>query len=257
MEPLSVFVITKDEERNIRECLESVRWASEIIVVDAGSTDRTMDIARAYTKKVYERPWEGYGEAKNFALLQCAHEWVLWLDADERVSPRLRADIQASLKRNDRTVAAYSMPRMAFFLGKWIKHCGWYPGRVVRMFRPRSGKFTTAKVHEQLLIKGRILDLAGDLYHFTDPDLAHYFAKFNKYTTLAAQESVRQGKKGSLVDMLVRPAWSFVKMYIIKRGFLDGIHGLILCLVSAYYVFVKYAKIWEIHVDPRDKGVRV
>lgn len=256
MDPVSVIVITRDEERNIRECLESVRWASEIVVVDAGSTDKTMEIARSFTKKVYERPWEGYGEAKNFALLQCTNQWVLWLDADERVSPRLRADIQASVKRNDPVVAGYSMPRMAFFLGKWIKHCGWYPGRVVRLFRASAAKFTTSKVHEQVIVQGKVLELAGDIYHFTDPDLKHYFTKFNKYTTLAAEEAVRQGKRSNVLDLLGRPVWSFIKMYIIKRGFLDGLQGFILCVVSALYVFVKYAKIWELRTKPREKGVR-
>jgi glycosyltransferase involved in cell wall biosynthesis len=255
MEPLSVIVITKDEERNIRDCLDSVKWASELIVVDAGSTDKTVEIAKSFTKKVFERPWEGYGEAKNFALLQCTQQWVLWLDADERVSPRLRADIVASVKKNDPTVMAYSMPRMAFFLGRWIKHCGWYPGRIVRLFRPANAKFTTSKVHEELVVKGKVLDLAGDLYHFTDPDLKHYFTKFNKYTTLAAEEAVRKGKKASLLDLLIRPVWSFKKMYFFKRGFLDGLHGFILCVVSAFYVFVKYAKIWEYYHQQREKGV--
>jgi len=254
VEGLSVIVITKDEERNIRDCLESVRWASELVVVDAGSTDKTVEIARTFTKKVYERPWVGYGESKNFALLQCAFEWVLWLDADERVSPRLRADIIASIKGNDRAVAAYSMPRMAFFLGKWIQHAGWYPARVTRLFRKNAGKFTTAKVHEQLVVNGTALELAGDIYHLTDPDLKHYFTKFNKYTTLAAEDAARSGKRASLLDLLLRPFWSFVKMYFVERGFLDGLHGFILCLVSSFYVFVKYAKIWEHHHKGSEKG---
>lgn len=245
MSSLSVIVITKNEEHNIQECLASVKWANEIIVVDGGSSDRTVDIARQATKEVHERPWEGYGAAKNFALSQCSGDWVFWLDADERVTPELKREIQSVIHSMDGTYAGYSMPRKAYFLGRWIKHCGWYPGIVVRLFKRGEGKFTEHKVHERLEVRGNIGGLHADLLHYTDPNLFHYFDKFNRYTSLAAEELVESGQSFSLGQLLFRPPWTFFKMYVLRAGFLDGIQGFILCVLSSSYVFVKYAKLWE------------
>ena len=245
MSKLSVVVITKNEENNVRECLDSVSWADEIVVVDAGSSDRTIDIVKEYTNKVYSRPWDGYGAAKNYGLTQCSGEWVLSIDADERVTPELRVEILENLGIDNQKISAFSMPRRANFLGKWIYHCGWYPGRITRIFRRSKGRFTEEKVHERLEIEGLIIPLKSDLLHYTDPDLKNYFNKFNKYTSLAAEELMDRGKKYSLVKLIVNPMWIFFRMYILKRGFLDGIPGFILCVLSANYVFTKYAKLWE------------
>ena len=246
MSLISAVVITKNEERNIRECLASLDWVDEIIVVDAGSTDRTVSLAKKSTKKVYVRPWEGYGEAKNFALSRAKGDWILWLDADERVPPELREEIKDTLKSSAAEVSGFDMPRKAFFLGKWIRHCGWYPGRVTRLFRRSSGKFTEDKVHERLLVRGKTLSLREDLLHYTDPNLFHYFDKFNRYTSFAAEDLQKQGRRFSYATLLLNPVWIFVKMYVLKRGFLDGIQGFILCVLSSCYVFTKYAKLWEI-----------
>jgi glycosyltransferase involved in cell wall biosynthesis len=242
---LSVIVITRNEERNIRECLETVRWANEIIVVDAGSTDRTVEIAKEFTSKVFSRPWDGYGEAKNFGLSQCAREWVFWLDADERVTPELQNEIGTALASVGSNVVAFSMPRRANFLGRWIKHCDWYPGRITRIFRRSAGRFTEEKVHERLDIHGETNPLRSDLLHYTDPNLVHYYEKFNKYTSLAAEELFTHNNNFHLTKLVVNPLWVFIRMYIVRLGFLDGIPGLILCIVSANYVFTKYAKLWE------------
>ncbi len=163
MTRLSVIVITKNEESNIRECLKSVKWADEIVLVDAGSTDRTVPIARKFTRKVYVRPWEGFGRAKNYALNHCSGDWVFWLDADERVTPELAEEVRSVISAGDESFQGYSVPRKAFFLGKWIKHCGWYPGRVVRLFRKPSGSFTTHSVHERLTLRGKEGRLRTDL----------------------------------------------------------------------------------------------
>ena len=243
--PLSVIVITRNEERNIAECLESVSWADEIVVVDAQSSDRTIELARQFTKKIYVNKWQGYGESKNFALTHVTHEWVLWLDADERVSADLRNEIQHILSASGNIFAGYEVARRAYFLGKWIRHCGWYPGYVTRLFQKSAGKFLTSRVHERLEIVGEIGRLRNDLLHFTDLTLFHYFSKFNRYTSLAADDVIHAGRLFSLYDVLVRPPFLFFKMYIVRRGFLDGIHGLVLSLLSAAYVFVKYAKVWE------------
>lgn len=246
MPELSVITLAYNEEHNIAECLASVRWADEIIVVDSGSTDRTVELARQYTDRVLTVEWKGYGATKNLALQHARGEWILWLDADERVPDELACEMREAIRSNDGTIAGYSMPRRAYFLGRWIKHCGWYPGRVTRLFRKSKARFTESNVHEQVVVDGAIAELKHDLLHYTDPNLHHYFQKFNRYTTLAAADLQAAGKKFSLFDILVRPAFLFFKMYVLKRGFLDGMQGFILCVVSSAYVFTKYAKLWEL-----------
>jgi glycosyltransferase involved in cell wall biosynthesis len=246
----SVIVITKDEEANIASCLASVAWAREIVIVDAGSTDRTVEIAQAVTSKVFVRPWDGFGPAKNFALNQATGEWILWLDADERVTETLRDELVQAMRSAATEVTGFTMPRRANFLGAWISHCGWYPGRVTRLFRRQAGRFSQHRVHERLELTGTIMPLTADLLHYTDPDLFHYYEKFNRYTTLAAEELYARGGSFRLRDLIVRPLWTFIRMYVLRLGFLDGIAGLILCSCSAGYVFTKYAKLWEHPTSP-------
>ena len=243
---LSVIVITLNEERNIRECLESVKWADEIVVIDAFSANKTVDYARQYTDKVFVNEWKGYGDTKNYALTKVTNEWVLWIDADERVSAELATEIQVIVQSPFPQISAYEVARRAYFLGKWIKHCGWYPGYVTRLFKKDAAVFSSSLVHEKVEFKGEIGKLKNDLLHYTDENLFHYFAKFNSYTSLAARELQERKRAFSLYDVLVRPPFLFFKMFIIRLGFLDGIHGLILSFASACYVFVKYAKLWEL-----------
>jgi len=242
---LSVIIITHNEERNIVECLESVSWADQLVVVDSRSTDRTAELARTLTSNVFVEEWSGYGGMKNFALSKCRNEWVLWLDADERVSPELRAEIESVIRENSHGMSGFEVARRAYFLGHWIAHCGWYPGYVVRLFRRKGASFTTSRVHERLNVDGSVGRLKNDLLHFTDDTLYHYFTKFNRYTTLAAEDLAEQNYRFSLYDLAVRPPFSFFKMYVLRRGFLDGMPGLILSLASSAYVFCKYAKLWE------------
>jgi glycosyltransferase involved in cell wall biosynthesis len=242
---VSVILIAKNEEDNIQECLSTVSWANEIVVVDAGSSDATVAKAKTFTEKVFVRPWEGYGAAKNFALSQATSEWILWLDADERVSDLLGKEIQRTITSSDHDTIAYSVPRKANFLGRWILHCGWYPGRVTRLFKRGKGHFTDSRVHERLEIDGREGELASDLLHYTDPSLSHYFEKFNKYTSLAAEELADERRRFRISQITIRPVWTFIRMYFLKLGFLDGLPGFILCALSASYVFTKYAKLWE------------
>lgn len=251
MSSLSVILITKNEQENIRECLESVRWADEIIVVDSGSTDKTVEYTRKYTKKIFEREWQGFGATKNFALSKAKGEWVLSIDADERVTPELATEIQKVVQSRTTRFVGYSFPRKAFFLGRWIKHCGWYPGRVVRLFRRNAGTFTDSQVHESLRVAGAVGELSADLLHFTDPNLFHYFQKLNRYTSLAVDEMAARNESFSLSQLVFRPLWTFIRMYMIKLGFLDGIEGFILCVLSSCYVFTKYAKLWEAQQGPR------
>lgn len=255
MPKLSVITLALNEEHNIADCLESVKWADEILVIDSGSTDRTVDLAKRYTNNVLTVEWKGYGATKNYALQRATGEWILWLDADERVPNDLAEEIRRVIHLNDSSFAGYNVARRAFFLGKWIRHCGWYPGRVTRLFRKSKSLFTESNVHEQIIVEGAIGELKNDLVHFTDPNLAHYFYKFNRYTTLAAQDLQKAGKKFTISDIIVRPFFTFVKMYLVKRGFLDGIQGFILCVASSAYVFTKYAKLWELERESVERRV--
>lgn len=254
MPRLSVITLTMNEERNIAECLESVAWADELIVVDSGSTDGTVALARRFTPNVITLPWRGYGAARNAALERATGDWILWLDADERVTPALAEEIRGYLAQDSQRLSGYAVGRRAYFCGKWIRHCGWYPSRIVRLFRRGKGKFSETNVHEQLLLEGSVARASNDLLHFTDPDLQHYFTKFNIYTSLAARDMRAAGRRFRLRDLLVRPAYQFFKMYVLRLGVLDGLHGFILCVVSAAYVFVKYAKLWELLRTPSKQG---
>jgi glycosyltransferase involved in cell wall biosynthesis len=242
---LSVILITLNEEHNIRACLQSVRWADEIIVVDAESKDSTAAIAREFTDKVFVIPWQGYAANKSFAVAQAHNEWVFWIDADEVVPEALADEIMAVI-RADAGYDGYEVARKAYFLGRWIKHCGWYPGYVLRLFRRSKGRFNENRVHEGVTLDGPRGRLRNSLDHYTDRDLEHYMWKFNRYTSLAAEELVAKGHHSGVGAFLFRPLHAFIKMYILKRGFLDGVEGLMLCLLSANYVAAKYAKVWEL-----------
>lgn len=244
MIPLSVIVITKNEEHNIEECLASISFADDIIVVDSESVDSTVQKAKKFTQNVFVKPWLGFSAAKKYGVEKAKNEWILWLDADERVMPALAEEIKSLLHENPRQ-AAFTVARRAYFLGKWIKHSGWYPGRVARLFHKQRAQFNDAAVHEGLEINGVIGELKNDLLHFTDPNIFHYFVKFNRYTSLASEELVKKGKIFKITDIIIRPWWQFVKMYFVRRGFLDGIQGFLLALFSSAYVFTKYAKLWE------------
>lgn len=245
MATLTVITLTLNEEQNLSPCLDSARWADELIVVDSGSHDRTVEIARTFTERVFTITWEGYGAARNYALRQATGDWILWLDADERVTPALAEEIRSIIRADAREVDGYAIARRAYFLGRWIRHSGWYPARVVRLFRRGTARFSETQVHEQLQIDGAVVSTEHDLLHFTDPDLRHYLEKFNRYTSLAADDMAAAGRKFTMRDLLLRPPFQFVKMYLLRGGWRDGIEGFILAVLSSAYVFTKYAKLWE------------
>lgn len=242
MTKLSVVLITKNEETNLPRALGSVTWADEIIVLDSHSTDRTAEIARQYGAKVCEIDWPGFGLAKQKAVELATGEWILSLDADEVVTPELANDIKDILSNNS-SVNGYYLPRRTNFLGRWIYHSGWYPDYVLRLFRKSRGKFDDAVVHEKVEVEGPTAQLRSDLLHFSYPTLELYFEKFNRYTTLGAEEALRQGKRAGWADMTIRPWIAFVKHYVSKQGFRDGLEGFILSVLSATAVMVKYAKL--------------
>ena len=212
---LSVVVITKNEETNIARCLESVKWADEIVVVDSRSTDRTVEIAGQYGAKIYTPEWRGYGPAKKEGVNRATGEWILSIDADEVVSPELAEEI-GNVMKNGTNYAGFLMPRKTSFLGRWILHCGWYPDMLLRLFRKSKGNFNEAVVHEKVELNGETGSLNGHLLHYCYPDMDLYLNKFNLYTTLGAQEAHRLGKKAGWTDIVIRPPVSFVKHYISK-----------------------------------------
>jgi glycosyltransferase involved in cell wall biosynthesis len=242
---VSAIVITKNEEKHIGACLESLSFVDEIVLVDSNSDDQTVAIARKYTQKIFNIEWKGFGETKQFALEQASHDWILWIDADERISPELASEIKSALEK-DPSFSGYRMPRKAFFLGRWMRHGGWYPGYVTRLFRRERGRFDSAHVHERLHIDGPIGMLNAPILHYTDDSIHHYYEKFNNYTSLAAEELIKQGKHYSTLDLLFRPVFMFFKMYLFKAGFLDGLEGFQLAVFSSTYVFTKYAKLREL-----------
>jgi glycosyltransferase involved in cell wall biosynthesis len=242
MQKISTIVITRNEECNIGRCLQSVSDVSdEIVVVDSHSDDRTVELARAHTDRVFVRDWEGYAKQKEFAVAQCRNEWILWVDADEEVSRELAKEI----KGLDFAADGYHVPRKVWYLGRWIMHCGWYPGYVLRLFRKSKGVFNDKPVHESVDLSGATRRLSGPLFHYPYRDIAHHLAKMNEFTSLAAQQMRRAGRTASLVSIAVHTAGKFANMYAAKRGFLDGAPGLVVSILGAYYVFLKYAKLYE------------
>ena len=243
---LSIIIIAKNEASRIKTCLQSVDFADEIVVVDSGSTDNTVEIAKEFTDRVIEIEWLGYSATKQVALDHARGDWVLWLDADESIPKNLQNEIRQVI--NTDNYAGYYIARKTFFLGHWIRHCGWYPDYVLRLFqRTAEPRFTEDEVHESLCINGDTGYLNFPIVHNTDPSLHHYFTKFNSFTSLAARQLYQSGYRFYLTDLLFRPIVTLVKMYIFKRGFLDGLPGFILCCLSACYVFTKYSKLWHLY----------
>lgn len=246
---ISSIVIAKDESKNIGRCiLSQIGVIDEIIViVDSSTQDNTYEIASSFNNvKCEVAEWKGYSAMKSYALTKATNDWILWIDADEEITDELKKEL-ISFKDSTPIHSAYKVARRAYFLGKWIKHSGWYPSRIVRLFDKHKAAYDDKSVHEGLTVSSTIGILQNDLNHYTDPSIEHYFQKFNAYTTLAANELFVKSRNVSIIDLLIRPVFLFLKMYIFKRGFLDGIHGFILALFSSAYVFTKYAKLWELN----------
>jgi len=244
MEKLSVTVITKNEEHNIADALLSVDFADEIVVVDSGSEDRTVEIARRFTDRVIEKDWPGHVAQKNYAVEAASHDWILSIDADERVSPELAAGIRRVLAEGpDRD--GYRVRRKVFYLGRWIRHCGWYPDYRVRLFDRRKAKWTGLDPHDIVEVHGETGRIEADLLHYTYRDISDHLGTIDSYTTIGARRYKEAGRRAGAWDILLRPPYTFLKKYVFQRGFLDGFAGLLISMLSAYYVFLKYAKLWE------------
>ena len=242
---VTVTVITRDEEANIAAALESVRWADEIVVIDSESSDNTAAIARRYTDRVIVRPWPGYIAQKNFAAAEASHDWILSIDADERVSPELRDEIQRALAASP-DAAGFRIPRVTFHLGRWIRTTDWYPDYQLRLYDRRRAQWAGRHVHESVRADGPVARMRGELQHYAYRDVAHHLQTMDRYTTLAARQMFEDGRRASWVDVLITPRLTFFRNYILRGGFRDGMAGLVVSVMNSYYVGLKFAKLWEL-----------
>ena len=239
---ISATIITFNEERNLPRAVESLRCADEIIIVDSGSTDRTVEIAEKLGARVVESAWPGYANQKNFAAEQATHDWILSIDADESLSEALEAEIWR-LKKNGPQFDAYTMPRLAKYLGRWIHHSGWYPDRKVRLYHRGKARWEGPYVHESVSVKGVVGDLESNLLHFTCESLSEHLKTMDRYTTLAAEQLIEAGQTVTWGRLIFEPPWTFFRAYFVKLGFLDGVEGLAIANMAALYSFLKYAKV--------------
>jgi glycosyltransferase involved in cell wall biosynthesis len=243
---LSVYVIAYNDEPNMRACLESVAWADELIVVDSYSTDATEKISREFTDKVFQHEFHGFGRLRNEAVAHASHDWVFSLDTDERATPALRDELYRAINSSD-AADAYFVPRKNYFLGRWIRHCGWYPDyRQPQLFRKQRMRYRDELVHESFDVDGSIGYLKAPALQYPFRDVDHYLAKMDRYSDLMARRMVEQGKRFHSHQLVTHPVFTFVKMYLVRAGFRDGMPGLILSGLYAYYTFIKYAKLWEL-----------
>jgi glycosyltransferase involved in cell wall biosynthesis len=244
--PLSVTVITLNEEKNLARALESVGFADEIVVVDSGSTDRTREIAEKFKVRFYTNPWPGYGQQKNFAQAKASHDWVFNLDADEAISKELREEIETKLeKAESQGVRGFQLPRKTFYWNQWIRHGGWYPNLLVRLVDRRHAKWSEPEVHEDLEVDGPVETLNNALLHYSFPNIHSQVLTNLRFAGLGAQELRRKGMKPRLRRLIGKPIGKFAETYILKRGFLDGLPGLIISVNAAYSMFLKYAFLYE------------
>lgn len=250
--PLSVCVICLNEAQNIVDCLRSVEWADDIVVVDSGSTDGTVELARQFTDRVVFHEWIGCVQQREYSVSLARHDWVLCMDADERISEALAEEIRDELRRiaaGDARADGFTIPRRVRYLGRWIRWGGWYPDRKLRFFRKAAGHVEGVNPHDHIRVDGRALPLRHDMYHLTYRDIADHVNRMNTFTSVAAGEKRTRGQRWAFVHMLLNPPGRFMRMYFLKLGFLDGRAGFINAVLGAFYVFLKYAKLWEMRQD--------
>lgn len=242
MNRLTVTLITRDEEKNLPRALASLgNLADEILVVDSGSTDHTCELARQRGARVLERAWTNYGDQKNFAATHAAHDWILNLDADEELSPELQTSLR-QWKTEAPAAVAYRIRRKARYLGRWIHHSGWYPDPKLRLYRRDRAGFVGA-LHEGLAVEGPTAWLEGDLHHYSVNSFEEHVRKLRCYATLAAAQLFTAGRRHWLLPMLLASSWAFLRTFFLQQGFRDGYRGLLIALMTAYYVFLKYHKL--------------
>ena len=241
--PISACIVACDEADRIGDCLASLAFCDELLVVDSHSRDATREIAAAAGARVIERDWPGHVAQKEFAIRAARHDWVLCLDADERVSPELRGQIEALRAAGFPGCAGYRMPRRSSYLGRWIRHGGWVPDRKLRLFDRRRGRWAGSDPHDRVSVDGAVAGLRGEILHHPYRSLAEHLETIDRYTAISAQHLYEAGRRARLLDLALRPAWRFVRFYVIQLGLLEGWRGLVLAALAAHYVRLKYAKL--------------
>jgi glycosyltransferase involved in cell wall biosynthesis len=246
-EKISACVIVFNEEVKLRRCLESLTWCDEIIVADSFSTDRTVEVAREFTPNVFQHVWLGYVGQRNMIRERAAHPWILYLDSDEEVSPGLRDEILAEFEKGSPEYLGYEFPRLVYFLGRWIRHGEWYPDVKLRLFNKNFGRTEGEEPHDHVVVHGPVKRLKNPVYHYTYDDLRDQNETLNRFSSITAQQKYVKDQKFRWIDFFFRPAFRFIKGYILRLGFLDGVPGLIIAITNSYGAFLKYAKLWELH----------
>ncbi len=250
---ISAIVVCFNEEERIRDCLESLRWCDEIVVVDSFSTDRTVEICRAYTDRLIQRAWAGYRDQKAFAHSQATQDWVFLVDADERVTPELQREIEDALARDRDRYAGYAVPRLVYYLGRWWWRGGWYPDYDVRLFRRDRATWGGSEPHEKILVDGPVRRLRHPLHHYSYRNIEDHLQRINRFTSISSRELKQQGGRWRLSAALLHPLGRFVRCYFLKRGFMEGFGGFYVAASAAFYVFLKYAKLWELELEEKKK----
>ncbi len=245
-EKISACVIVFNEERKLRRCLESLRWCDEIVVLDSFSTDNTLAVAREFTDQVHQQRWLGYVGQRNTVRQLAHHPWLLFMDADEEVSPALRDEIMAAFQRGTGDVLGYSFPRQVYYLGKWIRHGEWYPDVKLRLFKKDFGRTEGIEPHDHVVVHGPVKRLRHPIWHYTYDSVVDHLNRLNRYSTITAQQRYTAGDRLRLADLVLHPFFRFLKGYIWRGGFRDGTHGLAVAGISAFGAFLKYLKIWEL-----------
>ena len=248
---VSAIIVCYNEEDNIGRCLNSLRWCDEIVVVDSFSTDRTVEICRQFTNIIIQREWAGYRDQKAFAHSKATKDWVLMIDSDEEVTPELKKEILEQLAVAGTLCAGFLLPRLVFYLDRWWRRGGWYPDYGVRLFRRDRARWGGTEPHANILVDGPVRRLRNPLHHFSYRNIDDHIQRINRFTSVSSGELHAQGQSWRLTDALLRPAVRFCRSYFLKRGFMEGFAGFHVAVTAAMYVFLKYAKLWELEVKEK------
>lgn len=254
-EKISACITCFNEEDKIRRCLKSLSWCDEIVVLDSFSTDRTIEICKEFTDRVYQHKWLGYIGQKNLVKQQARFPWVLFLDADEEMSPKLREEILERFEAGHGNVTAYQFPRLVYYLGRWVRHGGWYPDIKLRLFRKDFGSSAGVEPHDHVEVQGVVKTLKHPIWHYTYDSIADHLQQINRFSTISAEEKFKNGQKFRFADFMFRPVWRFVKGYVVKKGFLEGFHGFLVAAICSFEVVLKYAKLRELELRAKYKDL--
>jgi glycosyltransferase involved in cell wall biosynthesis len=250
--PISIYVLTFNNRRTIERCLKSLHWADELVVVDSGSTDGTFEVCKRYTEKAYQVAWKGHRDQYQYAADLTTREWIMFVDADEEVPPELVEEIGGMLKDDAKGVDGFFVYRRTYYLGKWIRYGGWYPDGEIRLYRREKGRWEGG-LHAKIVVDGKVSVLKNKDLHYTYRDISDQIQTIDRYSNIAAQDMAESGKKFCLLKLLFHPPFRFIKEYLFKSGFRDGLPGLIITVSTMFYVFIKYAKLWEISISKKER----